>query len=257
MSAKGKKGKGKGKSKSALVGGTKGALSSLSRISEATMPLFPARTHKILRYHQVVTIASTSGVVTNNVFALNSLFAPWVTTSGHQPMGFDQMMVFYNHYAVDRCVVHVNATNTSSTLFHAGIRLDASATPLTDLDRILEFGGVTYDALESKSTYGSSKTFEIDVDIAKVQGIPKKNITTDPNMRGDAGTSPSELSYVHLFACDPVFAASGTVVFDVVMDMHSWFMEPRDGVLSLIHKPDEVKTVPVAPSGWICVRKDT
>jgi hypothetical protein len=228
-----------------LVGGFKPAATSLSRLSEGFMPLFPARTHRTLRYHTNVSIAVTTGAVNTYVFRANDLFDPDFTSTGHQPMGFDQMMVFYNHFAVNKCRIYVQANNTASGCMHAGVRLDASSTALTSADQILEFGGVTCDVLEAKNTYGCVKSFDLSVDIAKIQGIPRQNITTDPNLRGDAGTSPVEATYFHLFAWDPN-SLSGTVNFDVILEYDSWFMEPRDGTLSLARtKPIEEKKSPV------------
>jgi len=216
-----------------LVGGFQNASSSLSRVSEGFLPLFPPSTVKTLRYHDNVTVSSIAGAVSTFVFAANDLFDPNVTGTGHQPMGFDQMMVFYNHFAVKSCRIKVNATNTSTGPYHVGIRLDASPTPLTVADRIIELGGVTFDNLEAKNTYGSSKSFELSVDIARIQGIPKKNITTDPNLRGDAATSPLELTYFHIFIWDPVTGSAGSVDLDVTLDYSSAFMEPRDATESL------------------------
>jgi len=214
-----------------LVGGFKSAATSLSRVSEGFMPLFPPRVRKVLRYHTNVSVAITAGAVNNYIFRANDLFDPDLSGTGHQPMGFDQMMVFYNHFAVESCRICVNAANTAAGSLHAGVRLDASLTPLTSPDQIIEFGGTTYDVLEAKNAYGSSKTFDLTVDIPRIQGIPRQNITTDPNLRGDAGTSPVELTYFHLFAWDPN-GISGTVNFDVILEFNAWFMEPRDGTLS-------------------------
>lgn len=230
-----------GKKNGNLVGGLTSAGVSLSRVSEGFMPLFPARTHKVLRYHDSVTLTSTAGAVNNYVFRANDLFDPNFTGTGHQPMGFDQMMVFYNHFAVDKCKIVVNFNNQAAGSFHAGIRLDASSTVLTNPDQIIEFGFTTYDTLEAKGSYGSSKTLEMAVDIAKAQGIPRKNITTDPNMRGDAATTPQELSYFHLYIWDPVNSASASVIADVVMELSAWFMEPRDATVSI--SKDEVKAL--------------
>jgi len=241
-----------------LVGGFKpSAATSLSRVSEGFMPLFPPRTHKVLRYHTNVNITTSAGAVSTYIFRANDLFDPDFTSTGHQPMGFDQMMVFYNHFAVDRCRIKVNFNNTAAGCIHVGIRLDASSTPLTSSDQIIEFGGTTYDILEAKNTYGCTKTLELDVDIARVQGIPRKNITTDPNLRGDAATSPVEITYFHLFVWDPN-GQSGTANCDVTLEQSSYFMEPRDATLSapvLIPKPPVVVEQKVPPvrsrAGWL------
>lgn len=235
-----------------LVSGYMNAATSLSRVSEGFMPLFPPRTRKVLRYHDNVSVATVSGAVATYVFRANDLFDPNFTGTGHQPMGFDQMMVFYNHFAVDKCRITVNAANTAAGSLHAGVRLDASSTALTSADQILEFGGVTYDVLEAKNAYGSSKTFGLNADIARVQGIPRRNITTDATLRGDSATSPTEITYFHLLVWDPN-ALSGTVNFDVTMEFGAYFMEPRDATLSLSKKPSQrltEETKKSSPSGW-------
>jgi len=215
-----------------LVGGFKNAATSLSRVSEGYMPLFPPRTHKWLRYHETVTLTSVAGAINTYVFRANDLFDPNYTGTGHQPMGFDQMMVFYNHFAVNKCRIKVVANNISAATFHVGVRLDGSNTPLTVPDQILEFGGTTYDIVEAKNAYGSSKCFELDVDIARIQGIPQASITVDPNLRGDAATSPVELTYFHIYIWDPLSAFSGSVVCDVTLEYGAFFMEPRDATES-------------------------
>lgn len=238
-----------------IVGGFKDAATSLSRMSEGYIPLFPPRTYKTLRYHTNVSVASTSGAVASYVFRANDLFDPDFTGSGHQPMGFDQMMIFYNHFAVNRCLIKVNAANTAAGSFHAGVRLDASSSALTSADQIIEFGGVTYDVLEAKNTYGSSKSFDLDVDIARIQGIPRSSITVDPNLRGDSATSPVEITYFHVFCWDPN-ALSGTINFDVTLEFGAFFMEPRDASLSFkaLPRPQPPTPDPLPQGKWAWVK---
>lgn len=211
------------------------------------MPLFPARIRKRLRYCTSASLASTSGLLSTYQFRANDLFDPDYTSTGHQPMGFDQMMVFYNHFAVDRAMIKVQFTNLASGPMRVGIRLDAGNVPLTNYTQMLEFGGLTDDVLESKSVYGSSKTLQASVDIAKIQGIPRKNITTDPSLRGDAVTSPTEITYFHVVIWDPL-GNGGTVNFDVFLEQSAWFFEPRDISQSLNKRVEALQIVQVAPS---------
>jgi len=178
-----------------------------------------------------VQVTITTGAVGSWVFRANDLFDPDFTGTGHQPMGFDQMMVFYNHFAVEKCMIKVQAQNLSSNTCHVAMRLDANSTPLTVPDQLLEFGGLTTDVLEGKGVYGANKAFMLACDIPVVQGIPRRNITTDPNLRGDAATSPIEITYFHLLAWDPL-GNSGSCDFDVTLEFQAWFMEPRDATES-------------------------
>jgi len=204
-----------------------------THMNDAFMPLFPPRVRKTLRYHTTAPLTMTSGALANYVFRANDLFDPDFTSTGHQPMGFDQMMVFYNHFAVDTCKIKLQFTNLTTTQIHCGVRLDGSSTPLSNPDQLIEFGGTTYDICEGKSIYGSSKSMELFVDIARIQGIPRKNITTDPNLRGDSATSPIEITYFHVFIWDPVGGVSGSASVDVTLEQSAYFMEPRDATESL------------------------
>lgn len=238
-----------------LTGMQLNAVSSLTRVSESYMPLFPPRTQKILRYATNVGIAVSGGAVTTHVFRANDLFDPDYTATGHQPMGFDQMMVFYNHFHVTRSSIKVVANNTAAGCIHAGVRVDASLTPLTSADQIREFGGCTIEILEAKNTYGCAKEFSMSADINRLQGIwPRSAIVADAALGGDAGTSPVENTYYHVFAYDPN-SISGTVNYDVIIEFEAIFSEPRDATLSLtktVKPPLENKEPP--PTGkWVLV----
>jgi len=63
-----------------------------------TMPIFSAKTTRALRYSDYFQLTTTSGAVSTYVFAANGLYDPNITGTGHQPMGFDQLLQFYNHY---------------------------------------------------------------------------------------------------------------------------------------------------------------
>jgi len=215
-----------------LVGGLRPAATSLSRISEGPMALFPPRTHKFLRYHENVTLSSTSGALSTYVFRANDLYDPNYTGTGHSAMGSDQMLIFYNHFCVDTCKVTVNCANTAAGSFHVGIRQDATFTALTDPNQMIEFGGITYDVLEAKNTYGSSKTMSMVFDIARIQGVDRRAIMNDSQLRGDATNFPLEITYIQLVAWDPN-GLSGSINFDVVLEFGAWFLEPRDAVVSV------------------------
>jgi len=192
---------------------------------------------KTLRYHTNATLTVTSGAVGTYVFRANDLFDPDFTSTGHQPMGFDQMMVFYNHFAVESARIVVQFSNASTTSMRVGIRVDADSTPLTVPDQFIEFGGLTFDAVEGKGIYGSEKTLQLSVDIPKIQGISRNALTSDSTLRGNAAASPSEVTYFHIMAWDP-FTASGTVNCDVILEQRSWFMEPRNATESFARSPD-------------------
>jgi len=215
-----------------------GPSASLARESFRFMPIFPPRVVKTLRYASFGSLTSTSGAVSTYVIRANDLFDPDFTSTGHQPMGFDQMMLFYNHFCVVYAKIWVTFKNQSGSLTPTiCVRLDADSTPLTVPDRIIEFGGAQLDVLESKAVTGSVKTLSEQVDIPKVQGVSRKAMTADNAVCGTAAASPAEVSYFHIAIWDNG-AATTTVAFDFVLEQTAIFFEPRNLIESLkIPKP--------------------
>jgi len=207
--------------------------SQLSQIIETWMPLFPPRTIKWQRYASGhFGLSSTSGVVVSYVFAANGGFDPDITGTGHQPMGFDQMMAFYNHYCVTHSRITVRFGCATGTYGVAGVRVDASATPITDIERIMEFGGGVTVSLEAIGGFGANKVLNMGVSIAKLQGVSEKALTADSTLRGDVATNPAELTYFHVQLWNPAGVTVTSNVY-VVMEQRIVYLEPRTAALSL------------------------
>jgi hypothetical protein len=214
--------------------------SQLSQVTERWMPIFPPKTTKILRYCDTISLNSTSGAVVTYVIRANDLFDPDFTGTGHQPMGFDQMMLFYNHFCVVKARLICIFKSTSGNVSTALIRQDAASTPLTVINRIFEFGGCVSAQLETEGTFGASKRLELSVDIAKLQGVNRNTMLADPSLRGDAATSPTEVTYFHIQLFDSGGATSGAYV-EFFLEQVAVFMEPRDNIESLARMhPDAV-----------------
>jgi len=196
------------------------------------MPLFPAKAVKRLRYSTNCQLASTAGAVTTQVYAMNGLFDPDITGTGHQPMGFDEMMLYFNHYCVMSCRIQCIFKGISSTKLTVCIRQDGAATPITTIDRIVELGGAVYDYLEITTTAGATKRLDMSASVARLQGISRRALTADPSLQGTNAANPAELSYFHVAVWDAA-AQTGSVNVDVVLDFLAVFTEPRDATESL------------------------
>jgi len=142
-------------------------------------------------------------------------------------MGFDQLMVWYNHFCVVSAKIIVVCKNGGTSSPTVCLRVDADSTPITVIDRIVEVGGCVTESLEPKGGYGANKTLRMSLDIAKLQGVNRSAITADSNLRGTAAASPTELSYYHITSWDTA-GASGNMEFDVILEQRAVFFEPRD-----------------------------
>jgi hypothetical protein len=186
--------------------------------------------------------------VATHVFRANDLFDPDFTGTGHQPMGFDQLMVFYNHFCVVNSRIRVIFHNTGSSNPTACIRIDADSTPITVIDRIVEFGCAVMETLEFKTGYGCNKELKLAVNIPRLQGVPRAAILADVNLRGTAAASPSEISYFHIQLWD-ASAVTSTCSFDVILEQEAVFTEPRDISVSM-RSPAPAQGTDEKQTGW-------
>lgn len=207
---------------------TKGtALQFGSSLVMNSMPIFPARSMKRMRYSTSFGLSAAAGTVQTYVFSANGLFDPDITGTGHQPMGFDQMMLFYNHYCVTWAKLTLVAYSQSTTApGQVLLRQDAAAIPITNIDRLLEMGGSVYTHIDISGSANAQKELSLIVNTPKLQGITIDNCIADATLRGDVGANPTEQSYFHVQLFNS-FGVTTTCNFDVIVDYISYFMEPR------------------------------
>jgi len=229
---------GRNRGSSGLTAGG-GPASSNALVSEPWMPIFPARTTRTLRYSTSSTLTTTAGVPVSYIFRGNDIFDPDFSGIGHQLMGFDQMMLFYNHFCVIRSKLKVTFRSTASSTnsFMVCIREDANSTPLTVIDRIVEVGANVMDVIDESGSSGGTKVLWLGFDICKLQGLSRSALTADPTLRGDVATSPTEITYYHV-QCWDSNGKTGTVTFDAILELEAVFMEPRDQIESLVKKDE-------------------
>lgn len=196
------------------------------------LPLFGLRTRRMLPYYESIAVTGSVSAVYAYAFSANGLFDPNITGTGHQPMGFDQMMVFYNHYTVLSANIRVTFHNTGTETVYVGAEISGSTTYSTDLTVHMENGEIVFAPLNPAHTAGCFATLRNSVDNGKYQGMSQSQILADPDMRGDSASNPTEQTYFILPIWNPVTAAAPTVVIDVLIQYDVIFHEPRKGTLS-------------------------
>jgi hypothetical protein len=200
---------------------------------ERGMPLFPVgRIKKFLRYADTFSVSTGAGVAGTYVFTANGLYDPDITGTGHQPAGFDQMMLSYNHYMVVNSRMIATFVNSSTAnLVNCAIRIAADSTPLTNINQIIEDGIVTRDLLNLSPAPNSLVTLEKSVNIRKIQG--GVSITDNTDLQGNAAANPLEQTYFHVSVWNSRSLAMTSVSVDVCLEFEAWFYEPRNLTQSL------------------------
>jgi hypothetical protein len=197
---------------------------SMNQISEPWAPVFPSRTTRKLRYSTNFSLTSTAGVVASYVFVANGLFDPDYTSTGHQPMGFDQLMLSYNHYCVLSSRILVTFRNIAAQPMTASITVQANGTPITVIDQIVESGINNMTVLEQKGVAGMVTTLEAKYNTRRFVGVDDP--LDDPNLTGAVASNPAESEYFHIQIWD-TNGGSGTVHADAILEFTATFTEPR------------------------------
>lgn len=201
------------------------------------MPIFNTAVRKRLTYFDTATLTVTSGVMASYVFSVNGLYDPNITGTGHQPAGFDQMMVFFDHYVVTNAKATVNWLNQSNVASaQIALSLNSTNVPTSDYTILSESGFVVRDWLNILGTNDAIKTTALSCNVSKFQGVVK--IRDDPELWGAAASNPTEQSYFNLSAYD-IAGGSCVVRFEILIEFEAWFIEPRKVTSSLtaqLHK---------------------
>jgi len=188
------------------------------------MPMSWTTTH---RYCAVVTFNPPAGTPSNWIFSANGLYDPDITGTGHQPMGFDQMMAFYNHYEVIgakiRFTPHLGAEGSA---FNYGVKLDDSSTfAVSNIEGILEHPLNNWKSWSGP--YTSLSNFDV------VQTFSNKRFFGDKSgdraTWGDAASNPQDQAYflcwiAPLTALQDIGPIPCTITIEYIVKYH----EPKD-----------------------------
>jgi len=188
-------------------------------------PLFPAKWKGTLRYADNNALSTTAGAVNTFVFSANGMFDPNITGTGHQPAGFDQMMISYEHYTVVRSRIVVNFINQSGNTFPTcAVSYHAGSTPITVITQIVEDGMISMERLDGANGSHSTSVQRLSGDVAKFGGI--RDLLDNPDYKGTIAANPVEQQYYHVqtWSTD---ATTSTITFEAVIEYEAWFTEPR------------------------------
>jgi len=194
-------------------------------------PLFPASIVRRLTYHEEeLAFTSTSGVPGGYVFSANGMYDPNITSSGHQPLGFDQMMLMYEQYTVVSSKITVDILNSNNTaLSRATVYLSPDAVILSSPNQALENGLIKTVMLFPNTTFLSCKQINMNCDIRRYFGRNRsaRALVNDPDLFGTAASNPSEQAYFVISAWDPFGANTLSYFLNVTVEYTAVFWEPR------------------------------
>lgn len=145
-----------------------------------------------LMYSQRVSLTSTAGAITSQLFSGNGLYDPDVSGTGSQPEGFDQMMALYGRYRVYSSkikvdFINVGSTNATSAFEICIVPVPGNATGFTTMDDAkaapyAKYGVYNIWNLQRISHY---------IGTEKIYGLHKNAVEIETTYAGTSASSPT------------------------------------------------------------------
>lgn len=179
---------------------------------------FPPQYTATLRYQETVPIAHNSGAG-SYIFTCNGLYDPNVTGTGHQPMGFAQLMTLYNHYKVTRSSIKITVLSAINLPINICCYVDDDTTPANYLAAYEQAGVVS---VGGNTQAGNFRPLRQKWNGATIFG----DTLIDKNHAGNATNNPTELSTYVIYSSDPT-ASSATYYVSVEIQYFTTFYELR------------------------------
>ncbi len=187
------------------------------QVMALTRSIAPAHIVRTLRYCQQFGSTGTGTAPSVQQFRLNDCYDPDYTGTGHQPMGFDQMMTLYATFRVlstrVKCAaVHYSApaANNPQPSFNGVMGFFArpnDTAAITTLYQGLEQPGGVFTLIPN----GGVGHLESNIDHATAFGVSRQQYIADNEFVGTATGSPQRWvvgTFYHASASPGVYAAS-------------------------------------------------
>lgn len=186
---------------------------------------FPKSKMVKLRYSEEILLnAPAGGGPAVYVFSANGMYDPNITSTGHQPRGFDEWMNVYQHYTVvgSSCNARwVPSSATDKVPSAYGVSLTDDATfPHTSLSDIIESveGGNSWRMAGGIGMATKGKFPSITRRFSAKKFFGTKNVIAEHDYRGNALSNPSEQANYMIWATGCASADPDALCFQVTID---------------------------------------
>lgn len=191
------------------------------------MPIGNTYTFKT-RYYDLISIDPSSyQTPTAYVFSLTSLYDPDVTGTGHQPIGFDQLMPLYSRYTVVGAKATVTWNNSSGTQSMCCVaKIQGSTAASGSASQLIENGGCDYVTCSTSDSGRSSRTTVTKFSSNQFFG---RDVRDDRDFQGTETTSPVDNAYLVLMVQPQDFAVANPDPVDctVLIEYTAILTEPK------------------------------
>ena len=193
--------------------------------------LYTLGKHRRATLKYISTFSLTPGIgglVDTHVLSINGLYDPDITGVGTQPFGFDQLMVFYDHYVVLNSRISVVCTNTATGAGAMVMAYPQDKPGVATLQNVvLNYLPTTSRNQVLLSPQGGPATKSLVPPVVNVAKFLGRNPLADSQLKGSAAANPTEQAYWHVSVTGVSPAAQDPVDCVVTVEYDSIFIEPK------------------------------
>lgn len=204
-------------------------------------PLWPTKVRMpCVFYYEYLTslVIPNTGSAIHHYFSANGIYDPNITGTGHQCIGFDQMMLSFEQYTVVKskaALTYVPPATGSS--FRLSLSLSPDAASSNDPLLLMENGLIASSAstLTGTAVGLQAKQMSHACDVTSYFGrASAQDLLDDPNLYGTASSNPTEQVYYDIAGWLPYgLGGATTVSFEMYIEFDVIFWEPRKLTVSL------------------------
>lgn len=196
--------------------------------SAPTTPL-AHRQKATLKYQTVVSLNPAAFGIAQYSFSANGLFDPDISGVGHQPRGFDQLMLLYDHYT---CI----CTSFQATFFNGdsnnaivcGLGVADQATTYTTLNNGMESPDFVYAICGPRLSGSDVRTLRRSINPNRWLGSGTAVLSND-QLRGSAAANPAEQAFFNILVSPMDEATDVTAAtVQVLINYTVIFTEPKN-----------------------------
>lgn len=162
-----------------------------------------------MKYFEHFDAATSTTIPAVYVFSLNGMYDPNITSTGHQPRGFDQIMAMYTGYCVKNATIRASVCNKSDFPSIIGIHIAGIPTPYTTVRQYIEAANTHYKI----QGFAGAETLEVYYS-ANIASFAGKKDDMDADLIGDTGANPDVQVYAHVFMHSIDYSTTWTGYFN-------------------------------------------
>lgn len=187
---------------------------------------FPKQLRMKHRYVEYVTLTSTTGAIGSYSFRANGMFDPNYTSTGHQPLYFDQVAAIYNHFTVLTSKINVKIVVPTS------VTIPLNCAMITNDDGTVTPAGIASQAEQPSAKFGvvipgGNGQLVLSSKWSATEAFGPGALS-DPNLQGSSSSDPSEQQLWSIQVGSADLAATITAYLQVTIEYDAIWQELKD-----------------------------